>query len=94
MTTTTFIWKHFFSRMITPSHPAVYQYIKGGHRSKETAIRRITEEVYEYCNPYWMGDDNFDIVFIRGIARQYLRIMLDEYIKGNIKVREIYRTDS
>lgn len=90
MSATTFIWKYFFARLITPSHPAVYQYVKGGHRSKETAIKRVTEEVYDYCNPYWMGDDAFDLVFVRGIAREYLRIMNDEYLRGNIKVQEIY----
>jgi len=90
MSITTFIWKYFFSRLITSNHPAVYQYIKGGHRSKETAIKRVTEEIYDYCNPYWMGDDSFDLVFIRGVAREYLKIMEEEYKCGNIKVREIY----
>ena len=90
MSITTFIWKYFFARLITPNHPAVYQYVKGGHRSKETAIKRVTEEVYDYCNPYWMGDDSFDLVFIRGIAREYLKIMEQEYKCGNITVREIY----
>ena len=90
MSITTFIWNHFFTKMITPNHPAVYQYIIGGDRSKESAIKRITEEVYEYCNPYNMGDDAFELTFIRGIARQYLRFMVDEYKLGNITVREIY----
>jgi len=90
MTPTTFIWKHFFSRLIPPSHPAVYQYVKGGHRSKETAIKRVTEEVYDYCNPYWMGDDVFDLVFVKKVSKQYLKVMEQEYKCGNIKIREIY----
>lgn len=90
MSLTTFIWKYFFVKMITENHPAVYQYIKGGERSKSSAINRITEEVYDVCNPYWLGDSNIDITYIRGIARQYLKIMEKEYMLGNIKIQDIY----
>ena len=90
MSITTFIWKHFFVKLIPPTHPAVYQYVIGGHRSKETAVKRITEEVYDYCNPYWMGDNVFELSYIRGISRQYLKVMNHECKLGNIKVKEIY----
>lgn len=90
MSKTTFIWRYFFMNIITQSHPAVYQYIKGGVRSKETAINRVTEEIYDWCNPYWLGDDAIDIVFIRGISRQYLKMMEEKWKLGEIKIREIY----
>ncbi len=90
MTKTTFIWRCYFTKLITESHPAVYQYVRGGVRSKETAIKRVTEEIYNWCNPYWLGDDFVDIVFIRGIARQYLKAMEEKWKDGKIKIREIY----
>lgn len=92
MEITKFIWKYFFTKLIKDNHPAVYQYIKGGYRSKETAVMRITEEVYEYCNPYWMGSDSFDITLIRSVSREYLKNMNEEYNLGNITIQEIYRT--
>jgi len=90
MSKTTFIWRYFFTKIITQSHPAVYQYIKGGVRSKETAISRVTEEMYDWCNPYWLDDEDIDIIFIRGISRQYLKSMEEQWKAGKIKIREIY----
>jgi len=90
MSDTTFVWKCFFVRLIPTTHPAVYQYIMGGVRSKESAVMRITEEVFRWCSPYWMGNETFTITFIRGIARQYLKSLEDEWKRGNVKLKEIY----
>lgn len=90
MSNTTFVWKYILTRLITSTHPAVYQYVMGGHKSKESAVMRITEEAYEWCNPYWMGDDVFNITFVRGVCRQYLKYMELEWKNGNIKIKSIY----
>lgn len=94
MTNTTFIWRYFCIPMIPPSHPAVYQYVMGGRQSKTTAIRRVTEEVFDWCNPYWMGDDSFTLEFVRGVCRQYLAFLEHEWKNGNIKVKEIYQSET
>lgn len=83
----------FFIKLIKPDHPAVYQYIRGGVRSKNSAIIRITKEVYGWCDPYWMGDDSFTLEYTRGIARLYLAFLEHEYNEGNINLKEIYQND-
>lgn len=91
MSKTTFIWQYFCLTLIPPSHPTVFQYVKGGNKSKTSAIMRATEIIYEYTNPFWMGDDSFTLEFTRGVVRQYLDFLEAEYKKGNIKVKEIYQ---
>lgn len=90
MSDTTFLWKYFFMRLITDDHPSLYQYIKGGRRSKESAVMRITEEIYDWVSPQWMGDWNINIVTVRGVARQYLTFKETQWKKGLVKIKEIY----
>jgi hypothetical protein len=89
----TFILKNFFIKLIPSTHPAVYQYIKGGHKSKNSAVMRVTEEIYEWCNPYWMGEDSFTLEYIRGISRLYLAFMDNEFNEGRITPQEIYQNN-
>ena len=91
MSKTTFIWQHFCIPLIPPSHPVVFQYVKGGKNSKNSALMRGTELIYTYTNPFWMGDDSFTLEFTRGVVRRYLDFLESEYTKGNIKVKEIYQ---
>lgn len=89
----TFVIKNFFLTLIPNNHPAVYQYIKGGDKSRNSAVMRVTEEVYEWCNPYWMGEDSFTLEYIRGIARLYLAFMENEYNESRITLQGIYQND-
>jgi hypothetical protein len=77
--------------LLPTTHPAVYQYVIGGKNSKTSAIMRATNIVFEYTNPYWMGDDSFTLEFTRGVVRQYLEFLENEYKRGKIKVKEIYQ---
>ena len=87
----TFILENFFIKFITTEHPAIYQYIKGGHRSRNSAIMRVTNEIYGWCDPYWMGEDSFTLEYIRGLTRLYLTFMEYEYNNGKFKLQETYR---
>lgn len=83
MTDTTLIWKVMVI-MILDSHPEVYQYIKGQHKSREAAIMRVTEIAYK---PF-MGA--YNISKVRGVAREFLKMKEGEYKAGRIKVKSIY----
>ena len=70
--------------MILDSHPAVYQYVKGQSKSRETAVMRVAEISYK---PF---TDTFTISKVRGVARQYLKMKESEYKAGRIKIKSIY----
>lgn len=83
MTDTTLIWDAI-TILIPDSHPAIYQYMRGQSKSKETAMMRIIGVL----EPLFRGA--YDVSKIRKVSREYLQMKHAEYKKGNIKVKSIY----
>ena len=83
MTDTTLIWQAM-NIIVTDSHPAIYQFIKGQSKSKDSAIMRVTELTYNIFSGV------FDIAEVRGVAREFLTMKGKEYMNGHIKIKCIY----
>lgn len=74
----------FLFIIIPDDHPAIYQYIMGGDRSKVSAINNITKIVYNlFSPPYTDGH-------IRTVIRTFLKEKKREYKNGLIKIKPIY----
>lgn len=72
------------SAMVPNDHPIIYQYIKGGFRSRDSAIIRLTG----FISPIFVGA--YDISIIRGEARKFLKQKEKDYKNGVIKIKSIY----
>jgi len=73
------IWEVFII-LIPNSHPAVYNYIEGGIRSKESAMMRVAGSVY----PLFRGA--YDVSMIRKEARLYLQVKAEDYKEGKFEL--------
>ena len=69
---------------IPDSHPAVYQYIMGGEKSKESAINRIYSLFEGVITPPYSSKE------VRDIVKHFLVIKDEMYAKGKIKIAPIY----
>ena len=85
MTDTILIWKAI-NLIIPNSHPVLYQYIQGQSKSKMSAILRITDITYSIFGGI------YNIIKIRKIAQEFLKMKVNKWEKGEIKLKPIYET--
>jgi hypothetical protein len=85
MTDKRIIWEALMY-LVPSSHPAIYNYIEGGSRSKESAMMKAVGAVY----PLFRGA--YDVSMIRKEARTYLEVMAEDYRKGKFEIKSIYST--
>lgn len=69
---------------IPDSHPALYQYIMGGEKSKETAINRIYSLFEGVITPPYSSKE------VRDVVKHFLDVKNEMYSKGKIIIRPIY----
>ena len=69
---------------IPDSHPALYQYIMGGEKSKETAINRIYTLFEGGTTPPYSSKE------VRDVVKHFLVVKNEMYIKGEIIITPIY----
>ena len=69
---------------IPDSHPALYQYIMGGEKSKETAINRIYTLFEGVITPPYSSKE------VRDVVKHFLVVKNEMYIKGEIIITPIY----
>lgn len=75
---------NFIKVSVPDDHPAIYQYIIGKKRSKETAVNNVTKLAEGILNPpYSMGH-------IRTVTKRFLKEKEKEYKEGKIKINPIY----
>lgn len=69
---------------IPNDHPALYQYIKGGERSKAGAVNNIFASIDGLMNP------PYSIGHIRTVIRRFLKDKKKEYKEGLFEPKPIY----
>tara|TARA_Y100001937_G_C7131880_1_gene337931 strand:+ start:2211 stop:2462 length:252 start_codon:yes stop_codon:yes gene_type:complete len=69
---------------IPDSHPALYQYITGGEKSKESAINRIYNLFEGVITPPYSSKQ------VRGVVKCFLEVKNEMYSRGEIKITPIY----
>ena len=69
---------------IPDSHPALYQYIMGGEKSKESAINRIYSLFAGVITPPYSSKE------VRDVVKHFLVVKDEMYAKGKIKISSIY----
>lgn len=74
----------FLSVVIPNDHPAIYQYIIGGDRSKISAINNIANIIHDVFSPPYSDGH------IRTVIRTFLKEKKHEHQKGLIKIKPIY----
>lgn len=78
------IIRQFIEVSVPDDHPAIFIYINGKDRSKQTAINQIAKLTEEILTPpYTEGH-------IRTVAKNFLKEKNEQYQMGLIKIREIY----
>jgi len=75
---------NFINVAVPNDHPAVYQYVIGKKRSKETAVNNIVKITDGVLSP------PYSIGHIRTVAKRFLKEKEEQYIKGEIIVNPIY----
>ena len=75
---------NFINVAVQNDHPAVYQYVVGKTRSKETAVNNIVKIADGILTPPYSAGH------IRTVAKRFLKGKLEQYIKGEIEVNLIY----
>jgi hypothetical protein len=74
----------FLFVVIPDDHPALYQYIMGGDRSKVSAVNNIAKVVHGIFSPPYSDGH------IRTVIRTFLKQKKHEHQKGLIKIKPIY----
>ena len=69
---------------IPDSHPALYQYIMGGEKSKESAINRIYSLFEGVITPPYSSKE------VKDVVKHFLVVKDEMYAKGKIKISSIY----
>lgn len=69
---------------IPDDHPAIYQYISGGRRSRETAIANIVKLFDGILTP------PYSIGHVRRVVKSFLKVKQIQYKEGKIKIKPIY----
>lgn len=73
----------FIELSIPDEHPAIYQYVMGGDRSKMTAINNIYKVTSVITPPFSQGH-------VRTIIRRFLKNKKEQYQRGEINIKPIY----
>ena len=74
----------FIELSVPNDHPAIYQYIKGRERSKQSAVNNILKLTDGILNP------PYTIGHIRTVIRKFLKEKDRQYKSGEIKITPIY----